>query len=101
MIDLNENNFEKEVKKYDGKVLVDFYADWCGPCQMLGPIIEKIAKEAKDFKVARINVDDNEDIAKEYGVMSIPCVISYKDGKELNRSVGLVDKDALLKLLED
>lgn len=101
MIDLNEKNFEKEVKKYDGKVLVDFYADWCGPCQMLGPIVEEVAKEAKDFKVARINVDDNEDIAKEYGVMSIPCVISYKDGKELNRSVGLVDKDALLKLLED
>ncbi len=101
MIDLNEKNFENEVKKYDGKVLVDFYADWCGPCQMLGPIIEEIAKEAKDYKVARINVDDNEDIAKEYGVMSIPCVISYKNGKELNRSVGLVDKDALLKLLED
>jgi len=101
MIDLNEKNFEEEVKNYKGKVLVDFYADWCGPCQMLGPIVEDIAKEAKDFKVGKINVDDNEDIAREYGVMSIPCVISYKDGKELNRSVGLVDKDALLKLLED
>ena len=101
MIDLNEKNFDNEVKKYDGKVLVDFYADWCGPCQMLGPIVEEIAKEAKDFKVARINVDDNEDIAREYGVMSIPCVIAYKDGKELNRSIGLVDKDTLLKLLED
>ena len=101
MIDLNEKNFEEEVKKYKGKVLVDFYADWCGPCQMLGPIVEEIAKEAKDFKVARINVDDNEDIAREYGVMSIPCVIAYKDGKEINRSVGLVDKDTLLKLMED
>jgi len=101
MIDLNEKIFEEEVKNYKGKVLVDFYADWCGPCQMLGPIVEDIAKEAKDFKVGKINVDDNEDIAREYGVMSIPCVISYKDGKELNRSVGLVDKDTLLKLLED
>jgi thioredoxin 1 len=101
MIDLNEKNFEEEVKKYKGKVLVDFYADWCGPCQMLGPIVEEVAKEAKDFKVARINVDDNEDIAREYGVMSIPCVIAYKDGKEINRSVGLVDKDTLLKLMED
>lgn len=101
MIELNEKNFDEEVKKVEGKVLVDFYADWCGPCQMLGPIVEEIAKEAKDFKVGKINVDDNEDIAREYGVMSIPCVIAYKDGKELNRSVGLVDKDALLKLLED
>lgn len=101
MIELNEKNFDEEVKKIEGKVLVDFYADWCGPCQMLGPIVEEIAKEAKDFKVGKINVDDNENIAREYGVMSIPCVIAYKDGKELNRSVGLVDKDALLKLLED
>ncbi len=101
MIELNEKNFDEEVKKVEGKVLVDFYADWCGPCQMLGPIVEEIAKEAKDFKVGKINVDDNENIAREYGVMSIPCVIAYKDGKELNRSVGLVDKDALLKLLED
>ncbi len=101
VIALDENNFEEEVRKADKKVLVDFYADWCGPCQMLGPIVEEIAKEAKDFKVGKINVDDNEDIAREYGVMSIPCVIAYSDGKEINRSVGLVDKDTLLKLMED
>ena len=101
MIELNEKNFVEEVKNNKGKILVDFYADWCGPCQMLGSIVEEIAKEAKDFKVGKINVDDNEDIAREYGVMSIPCVIAYSDGKEINRSVGLVDKDTLLKLMED
>ena len=101
MIELNEKNFVEEVKNNKGKILVDFYADWCGPCQMLGPIVEEISKEAKDFKVGKINVDDNEEIAREYGVMSIPCVIAYSDGKEINRSVGLVDKDTLLKLMED
>lgn len=101
MIELNENNFEKEVKKYDGKIIVDFYADWCGPCQLLGPIVEEIAKEAKDFKVGKINVDDSVEIAKEYGVMSIPCVIAFSNGEEINRSIGLVDKDTLLKLVED
>ena len=101
MIELNEKNFDEEVKKYKGKVLIDFYADWCGPCQMLGPIVEEISKEAKDFKVGKLNVDDNEEIAREYGVMSIPCVIAFNDGKEINRSIGLVDKDALLKLMED
>ena len=101
MIELNENNFEKEVKKYDGKIIGDFYADWCGPCQLLGPIVEEIAKEAKDFKVGKINVDDSVEIAKEYGVMSIPCVIAFSNGEEVNRSIGLVDKDTLLKLMED
>ena len=101
MIELNEKNFEKEVKKYDGKIIVDFYADWCGPCQLLGPIVEEIAKEAKDFRVGKINVDDSVNIAKEYGVMSIPCVIVYSNGKEINRSIGLVDKETLLKLVED
>ncbi len=101
MLELNEKNFLEEVKNNKGKILVDFYADWCGPCQMLGPIVEEISKEAKDFKVGKINVDDNEEIAREYGVMSIPCVIAYSDGKEINRSVGLVDKDTLLKLMED
>ena len=101
MIELNENNFEKEVKKYDGKIIVDFYADWCGPCQLLSPIVEEISKEEKDFKVGKINVDDSVEIAKEYGVMSIPCVIAFSNGEEVNRSIGLVDKDTLFKLMED
>ena len=101
VIDLDEKKFKKMVIDDKEEILVDFYADWCGPCQMLGPIVEEIAKEAKDFKVGKINVDDNEEIAREYGVMSIPCVIAYNDGKEINRSVGLVDKDTLLKLMED
>ena len=101
MIELNEKNFEKEVKKYDGKIIVDFYADWCGPCQLLSPIVEEISKEEKDFKVGKINVDDSVEIAKEYGVMSIPCVIAFSNGEEVNRSIGLVDKDTLFKLMED
>ena len=95
---INGEEFKKEVIDSKAEVLVDFYADWCGPCKMLSPIMDEISKEKTVFKV---NVDDEQDLAMEYGVMSIPCVIAFKDGKVVNRSVGLVDKNALLKLLED
>lgn len=92
------NNFEQEVLKSEKPVLVDFYADWCGPCQMMGPVIEEIAEELKEkAKVGKINVDENPDIALEYNVMSIPTLIIFKDGKEIKRFVGVTDKDELLK----
>lgn len=94
---IEEKDFEKEVLKNKETVLVDFYADWCGPCKMLGPIMDEISKEVPVYK---INVDDAEDLAKEYGVFSIPCVIAFKEGKEINRSVGLRSKEDILKMVK-
>ena len=94
---IEEKDFEKEVLKNKETVLVDFYADWCGPCKMLGPIMDDISN---DVTVYKINVDDAEDLAKEYGVFSIPCVIAFKDGKEINRSVGLKSKDDILSMIK-
>ncbi len=93
---INKEEFTKEVLKSKDTVLVDFYADWCGPCKMLGPIMDEISKNNKVFK---INVDDEEELAEEYGIMSIPCVIAFKDGKETNRLVGLRSKEEIEKLL--
>lgn len=92
------NNFKQEVLKSEKPVLVDFYADWCGPCQMMGPVIEKIAEELDGkAKVGKINVDENPDVAIEYNVMSIPTLIIFKEGKEVKRFVGVTDKEELLK----
>lgn len=95
---LNKDNFKEEVLDYKELVLVDFYADWCGPCKMISPIIDELSEE-KNIKVCKINTDEAIELAKEYGVMTIPCIIAFKDGKEINRSIGLVNKDELLKLI--
>ena len=94
---ITKDEFQKEVLESSEPVLVDFYADWCGPCKMLGPVMDEISKDHKVFKV---NTDDEEELAMEYGIMSIPCVIAFKDGKEINRSIGLVDKDTILDLIK-
>lgn len=95
VVKVNSEEFEKEVLKAKSNVLVDFNADWCGPCKMLGPVIEEIAENNKDLKVVSINVDDNSDLAQKYGVMSIPCLVMFKDGEEVKRSVGFVPKEEL------
>ena len=98
-IKLSLENFEKEVLKSEKPVLVDFYADWCGPCNTMAPVIEELATELDGkAKVGKINVDDNPDIAVEYNVMSIPTLIIFKNGKEEKRLVGLRDKEELLSL---
>ena len=94
---ITKDEFKKEVLESKEPVFVDFYADWCGPCRMLAPIMEEVGKEYKVFKV---NTDDEDELAGEYGIMSIPCVIAFKDGKEINRSVGLVDKDTIINLVK-
>ncbi len=94
---ITKDEFKKEVLESKEPVLVDFYADWCGPCKMLGPVMDEISKDHKVFKV---NTDDEEELAMEYGIMSIPCVIAFKDGKEVNRSIGLVDKETILDLIK-
>lgn len=93
-------NFEEEVLNCKMPVLIDFYADWCGPCKMIAPIIEKIANENSDIKVVKINVDDEQELAIKYGVMSIPTIVVVKEGKEVNRKVGLADKTELLNLIK-
>ena len=95
--ELNKDNFKKEVLENKKTVLVDFWAPWCGPCRMLGPIMEEVSKEAKVYKV---NVDHNEKLAMEYRISSIPCVIAFKDGKEIERSVGLKTKEDILKMVK-
>lgn len=98
-IKFSSENFEKEVLKSEKPVLVDFYADWCGPCNAMAPVIEELAAEVDGkAKVGKINVDENSDIAVEYNVMSIPTLIIFKNGKEEKRLVGLRDKEELLSL---
>ncbi|HBI52389.1 MAG TPA: thioredoxin [Ruminococcaceae bacterium] len=90
--------FENEVLKSDKPVLVDFNADWCGPCQMLKPTIEQLAEERDDIKIVSVNIDENDDLAYDYDVSSIPCLVVFKDGKETKRSVGLKPKSEIIKL---
>ena len=98
---LSSENFKEEVLNSEKPVLVDFYAEWCGPCNAMSPVIEELAKELEGkAKVGKINVDENSDIAVEYNVMSIPTLIVFKNGKEEKRLVGLRDKEELLNLFK-
>lgn len=100
ILKINDDNFEKEVLESEKTVLIDFFADWCGPCKMLSPIIEQFAKENEKVKVVKINVDELPDLAVKYGVMSIPTLVVIKNGEEVNRSVGLIDKSEILELVK-
>ena len=93
-------NFEEEVLKSDVPVLVDFWASWCAPCRMLGPVIDEISEEANGFKVGKINVDDEPTLAAKFNVMSIPTVMVFKNGQVVSTSVGVQPKEALLNLLK-
>lgn len=97
----NTENFEKEVLQSELPVLVDFYADWCGPCKMMGPIVEELAKEFEGkYKIGKLNVDDNQDIAVRYRVMSIPTFLFFKDGALKETVTGAVSKNELISKLE-
>lgn len=97
--EVNEDNFEQEVLKSEKTVLIDFYADWCNPCKILSPIVEEVAEENNNIKVVKVNVDDSENLAIEYGAYSIPTLVVIKDGNEINRSIGVISKEEVLKLL--
>ena len=98
----SDEKFSEDVLEAELPVLVDFWADWCAPCKMLAPVINEIASENEDkLKVVKIDVDDNRDTASEYGVMSIPTLILFKDGEPVNRLVGFSSKDDLMEELQD
>ena len=96
---LNENNFEEEVLKSNNKVLVDFYADWCGPCKMMSPIIDEIAEEKQGIKVGKVNVDNNQELAIKYDVMNIPTIIVFENGVPKKTFIGVTDKNEILEQL--
>lgn len=100
VININKDNFEEEVIKSEKKVLIDFYADWCGPCKMIGPVVEGLADENPNIKVVKVNVDDNSDLAAKYQVMSIPTLIVLNNGEVVNKSVGLISKGEILDLVK-
>ena len=100
-ITLNESNFDREVNNSDKPVLVDFWAEWCGPCKLIAPLIEEIAREkAGSVKVGKVNVDENPSISQRYGIKGIPTLILFKGGKEEERVVGATSKEAIARMIE-
>ena len=99
VLEVTGASFEKEVLQSDRPVLADFYADWCGPCKMLRPILEEISDDRQDVKVVSINIDGEDELAEQFDVSAIPCVVLIKDGMEVDRSVGLKPREALEELL--
>lgn len=100
VIALTNNSFEKEVMKSDKPVLIDFYADWCGPCKMVSPVVDKIAEENPEIKVCKVNVDSEPELAQKFGVASIPLLVVVKDGKISAQNVGAIPKQAILDMLK-
>lgn len=100
IININ-NNFDEEVRDYNGICVVDFWASWCGPCKMFGPVFENVSKKLDTIKFCKLNVDEDSLISREFGVMSIPCIVVFKDGKEIKRNIGFLDEDSLNNFLGD
>ena len=100
VINITLENFEEEVIKSEKTVLVDFWAPWCGPCRMLSPIVDEIADERSDIKVGKVNVDEQEELAMRFGIMSIPTLIVFKNGEVVKKTMGVQPKAAILGLFE-
>ena len=100
LINVNTDNFEEEVLGAEQTVILDFWAEWCGPCRMVAPIVDEIAEENPDILVGKVNVDNEEALAVKFGIMSIPTLVVIKDGKEVKRSVGVIPKAKIEELVK-
>ncbi len=98
--EITRDNFDEEVIKYKGKVLVDFWAEWCGPCKMLSPLVDEAAEEIDEVKFCKCNCDEARDLALDYNVMSIPCLILFENGEEINRSIGYISKEQIIDFVK-
>lgn len=101
IINLTSDNFEEEAVKAEGKVLIDFWATWCGPCRMIGPVLEKIAGEDPDFKICKVNVDDEPELAKKFNVRSIPMLVVMKDGEQAAVTIGAQPESEIKKFVQN
>lgn len=99
LVNVTKDNFEKEILKAEQTVLVDFWAGWCGPCKMLGPIVDQVAQEHPEIKVCKIDIDEQTELAMQYKVMNIPTLLVFKNGEVANQSVGVISKSEILELL--
>ena len=100
IVEVNKDNFEDEVLKSDIPVLADFNAEWCGPCRSMKPMLEEMAKTNPGYKIVSIDIGAEDELAEDYDVSSIPCLVAFRDGEEVNRSVGLISRDAIAELME-
>ena len=100
IVEVNQGNFEVEVLRSPVPVLADFNADWCGPCRAMRPMLEELAQSDPGYKIVSIDIDAESELAEEYDVTSIPCLVLFKGGEEMDRSVGLISKDAIAELAE-
>lgn len=99
-VNVTAENFDEEVLNYNGKVLVDFWAEWCGPCMMLGPVIEEVSEEVDDVKFCKVNCDEARDVALQFGIMTIPNLIVFENGEQVNQSIGYIEKEDVLELIK-
>lgn len=99
-VNVTAENFDEEVLNYKGKVLVDFWAEWCGPCMMLVPIIEEVSEEVDDVKFCKVNCDEARDVALQFGIMTIPNLIVFENGEQVNQSIGYIEKEDVLELIK-
>lgn len=99
-VNVTAENFDEEVLNYKGKVLVDFWAEWCGPCMMLGPIIEEVSEEVDDVKFCKVNCDEARDVALQFEIMTIPNLIVFENGEQVNQSIGYIEKEDVLELIK-
>ncbi len=101
ILDVTKDTFDAEVLQSDKRVLVEFWASWCGPCKMMAPIVEQLAEEHPEYKIVKVNSDEEPELSEKYGILSIPTIIAFKDGKQVNQSVGVVPKAKILALFSE
>ncbi len=98
---LTQNEFESEVLQSEKPVIIDFFATWCGPCKMLGPVLEEVAEENDDVKIVKVDIDENMELAQQFGIMSVPTLVIFKNAQEIGRKIGFKPKEQVLEIIEN